>query len=66
MKFSIYLNRHVFEISPAVTGNVSVNSLGPVFQSIVSLKSSLRVISLTVLADSRYNILIFFAEKKCE
>ena len=37
--------------------------LGPVVQSIVSLTSSLRVISLTVLADSVYNILIFFAEK---
>ena len=39
------------------------NSLGPVVQSVVSLTSSLRVISLTVLADSIYNILIFFAEK---
>ena len=37
--------------------------LGPVVQSLVSLKSSLRVISLTVLADSMYNILIIFAEK---
>ena len=37
--------------------------LGPVVQSIVSLTSSLRVISLTVLADSIYNILILFAEK---
>ena len=36
---------------------------GPVVQSIVSLTSSLRVISLTILADSIYNILIFFAEK---
>ena len=36
---------------------------GPVVQSIVSLTSSLRVISLTVLADSIHNILIFFAEK---
>ena len=35
--------------------------LGPVVQSIVSLTR--RVISLTVLADSIYNILIFFAEK---
>ena len=42
--------------------DVSKN-LGPVVQSIVSLKSLLRVISLTVLADSIYNILIFFAEK---
>ena len=37
--------------------------LGPVVQSIVSLMNSLRVISLTVLADSIHNILIFFAEK---
>ena len=36
---------------------------GPVVQSVISLTSSLRVISLTVLADSIYNILIFFAEK---
>ena len=39
------------------------NTQGPVVQSVVSLTSSLRVISLTVLADSIYNILIFFAEK---
>ena len=38
-------------------------NLGPVVQSFVSLTSSLRVISLTVLADSIYNILVFFAEK---
>ena len=36
---------------------------GPVVQSVVSLTSSLRIISLTVLADSVHNILIFFAEK---
>ena len=46
---------------------VSINAyhavLGPVVQSVVSLTSSLRVISLPVLADSIYNILIFFAEK---
>ena len=36
---------------------------GPVVQSVVSLTSSLRVTSLTVLGDSMYNILIFFAEK---
>ena len=36
---------------------------GPVVQSVVSLTSLLRVISSTVLADSIYNILIFFAEK---
>ena len=40
-----------------------VKGLGPVVQSVVILTSSLRVISLTVLADSIYNILIFFAEK---
>ena len=37
-----------------------VKGLDPVVQSVVSLMSSLRVISLTVLADSIYNILIFF------
>ena len=36
---------------------------GPVVQSVISLTSSLRVISWTVLADSIHNILIFFAEK---
>ena len=40
-----------------------LNFLGPAVQSVVSLTSSLRVISLTVLVDSIYNILIFFAEK---
>ena len=39
------------------------SSLDPVVQSIVSLTSSLGVISLPVLEDSIYNILIFFAEK---
>ena len=39
---------------------------GPVVQSVVSLTSSLRVISLTVLADSIYNILIFFCWKMWE
>ena len=36
---------------------------GPVVQSVISLTSSLRVISLTVLVDLIHNILIFFAEK---
>ena len=36
---------------------------GPVVQSVVSLTSLLRVILLTILADSIHNILIFFAEK---
>ena len=36
---------------------------GPVVQSVASLTSSLRVISLTILVDSIHNILIFFAEK---
>ena len=42
---------------------VQAKNLGPVVQSVVSLTSSLRVISLTALADSIHNILIFFAEK---
>ena len=37
--------------------------LGLAVQSVVGLTSSLRVIWLTVLTDSIYNILIFFAEK---
>ena len=41
--------------------HLTLNFLGPVVQSIVSLTSSLRVFSLTVLVDSIYNILIFFA-----
>ena len=40
-----------------------VKFLGPVVQSVVSLTSSLRVISLTVLADSIHNILLILAEK---
>ena len=46
-----------------VMSSIFWDSQGPVVQSIVSLTSLLRVISLTVLADSIHNILIFFAEK---
>ena len=42
---------------------ISQSNQGPVVQSIVSLMSLLRVILLTVLVDSIYSILIFFAEK---
>ena len=42
---------------------VNFEHFGPVVQSIISLTSSLRVISLTILTDSIYNILIYFAEK---
>ena len=42
---------------------ISESILGPVVQSVVSLTSLLRVISLTVLADSIHNILILFVEK---
>ena len=42
-----------------------IKGLGPVVQSVISLTSLLRVISLTVLADSIHNILIFLL-KKCE
>ena len=51
------LSRAMVTVDPIYQG------LGPVVQSVVSLTSSLRVILLTVLADSMYNILIFFAEK---
>ena len=46
-----------------LTMEIAEKYLCPVIQSVVSLTSSLRVISLTDLADSIYNILIFFAEK---
>ena len=49
--------------STKIVNEMTLNELGPVVQSVVSLTSLLRVISLTVLADSIYNILIFFAEK---
>ena len=56
---------NLYKWSPLNNSHPSITStfLGPVVQSVVSLTSSLRVISLTVLADSIYNILIFFAEK---
>ena len=43
--------------------SITIKNLGPVVQSDVSLTSSLRVISLTVLTDSIYNFLKVFAEK---
>ena len=43
----------------------SDNDQVPVVQSVVSLTSSLRVISLTVLAD-QYTIYWYFWLKKCE
>ena len=52
-----------FPIAPDTALFFTQKLLGPVVQSIVSLTSLLRVISLTVLADSMYNILMFFAEK---
>ena len=62
------LNRYkMCRVRPSCACHQSLSSqfihLGPVVQSVVSLTSSLRVISLTVLADSIYNILIFLAEK---
>ena len=44
--------------------SIRCNEQGPVVQSVVSLTSSLRVILLTVIADSIYNILIFFLHCK--
>ena len=62
---TVFVNCPGPSCSKHVLLNKLVNVQGPVVQSVVSLTSSLRVISLTVLADSIYNILIFFAEK-CE
>ena len=60
-----FLNVVCWNILPSMTYFLrrKENQNGPVVQSVVSLTSSLRVISLTVLVDSIYNILIFFAEK---
>ena len=69
MKFGFFLSEFcpfsalAFCIDKCTVGGIVFYKQGPVVQSIVSLTSSLRVISLTVLADSIYNILIFFAEK---
>ena len=52
----VYHDGGVYEVS-------LLEALGPAVQSVISLTSSLRAISLTILADSIYNILIFFAEK---
>ena len=56
----LLVHNHIVE---AIQKNIIIYNQGPVVQSVVSLTSSLRNISLTVLADSIYNILIFFAEK---
>ena len=53
----------LISLSKKTVVEILVRSQGLVVQSIVSLTSSLRVISLTILVDSIYNILIFFAEK---
>ena len=58
----MHLN-HLCKVMQHIKGPDKRNNQGPVVQSIVSLTSSLRVISLTVLADLIHNILIFFAEK---
>ena len=49
-------------ISVVAPDNI-IKHQGQVVQSVVSLTTSLRVISLTVLADSIHNILKFFADK---
>ena len=59
---SMLADQHISCVFQSCWQLSSVNQ-GPVVQSVVSLTSSLRVISLTILADSIYNILIFFAEK---
>ena len=64
IKYHNYALHEKMHLLTCGTNQVSDQSnLGPVVQSVVSLTSLLRVISLTVLADSIYNILIFFAEK---
>ena len=61
---SNYLSKVFSEIAASdLRSHCLSDILGPVVQSVVSLTSSFRVISLTLLADSIHNILIFFAEK---
>ena len=55
------LSLSVFTFNASFTAGFHIQ--GPVAQSIVCLTSLLRVISSTILVDSIYNILIFFAEK---
>ena len=62
-KMTAFNNLTTFKALNEPKYQLKFGQLGPVVQSVVSLTSSLRVISLTVLADSIYNILIFFAEK---
>ena len=66
VKCLVYLNRRVFimqSFSRFFFVLFLTHHQGPVVQSVVSLTSSLRVITLTVLAISIYNIQIFLAEK---
>ena len=58
--FIITLSSSLYDLNNVET---DVKHQGPLVQSVVSLMSMLRVISLTVLADSIHNILIFFVEK---
>ena len=53
----------IYKYEKPVHCDQTLDGQGPVVQSIVSLTSSLRVISLTVLAGPIYSILIFFADK---
>ena len=49
-----HVDNNLKEILVCVYYGLIVNNQGPVVQSVVSLTNSLRVISLTVLADSIY------------
>ena len=59
--FQYFLVKKIRKLHLTLQGIRSIQ--GPVVQSIVSLTSSLRVISLIALADSLYSIPIFFDEK---
>ena len=61
IKKYIYINQYL--LGEENKGPFKTYDQGPVVQNAVSLTSSFRVISLTVLVDLIYNILIFFAEK---
>ena len=64
MRLTGHLDRHeMLDKFKKSTILLRFTCLGPVVQSVVSLTSLLRVISLTALVDSIHNILILFAEK---
>ena len=57
----IYKSKCILNATDKKLQSFVITIQGPVVQSVVNSTSSLRVVSLTVLADLIHNILIFFA-----